>query len=155
MPRSSSSPARRRRRSIAAAISGLAIGVAGVGAAALPAVADPAGGGDIPPAALDRPGFFNASFPGAAPEEMLDFVERHVGAGEAVLLGLDFFMFNEREVPLRPEGLPDTTSLPALERRTVVATFVSIVLLGRGTARCPAPPATLPQGRAPPVIGGR
>ncbi len=51
MPRSSSSPARRHWRSIAAAISGLAIGVAGVGAAVLPAVADPAGGGDIPPAA--------------------------------------------------------------------------------------------------------
>ncbi len=50
MPKSTSS-ARRRRRSIAAAISGLAIGVAGVGMAALPAVADPAAGGGAPPAA--------------------------------------------------------------------------------------------------------
>ncbi|RZS64493.1 PA domain-containing protein [Agromyces ramosus] len=50
MPRSSRTPARRRRRSIAAAISGLAIGVAGVGIAALPAVADPTDGGGAPPA---------------------------------------------------------------------------------------------------------
>ena len=50
MPKSTSS-ARRRRRSIAAAISGLAIGVAGVGMAALPAVADPTAGGGAPPAA--------------------------------------------------------------------------------------------------------
>ena len=50
MPRSSRTPAR-HRRSIAAAISGLAIGVVGVSAAALPAVADPTGGGGAPPAA--------------------------------------------------------------------------------------------------------
>ncbi|GAA1759094.1 S8 family peptidase [Agromyces humatus] len=53
MPQSSTPSARRWRRSIAAAISGLAIGVAGVGAAALPAVADPAAGGGAPPAASD------------------------------------------------------------------------------------------------------
>ena len=41
MPRSNRTPASRRRRSIAAAISGIAIGVAGIGAAALPAAADP------------------------------------------------------------------------------------------------------------------
>ena len=51
MPRSSRTSARHRRRSIAAAISGLAIGVVGVSAAALPAVADPTGGGGAPPAA--------------------------------------------------------------------------------------------------------
>ena len=51
MPRSSRTSARHRRRSIAAAISGLAIGVIGVSAAALPAVADPTGGGGAPPAA--------------------------------------------------------------------------------------------------------
>ncbi|MET4158501.1 subtilisin family serine protease [Agromyces sp. PvR057] len=39
------------RRSFAAAISGLVIGVAGVGAAALPATADPTGGGAPPPSA--------------------------------------------------------------------------------------------------------
>ncbi|SIN89874.1 S8 family peptidase [Agromyces cerinus] len=50
MPRSIR-PSAHRRRSIAAAISGLAIGVAGVGAAALPATADPTGGGTPPPAA--------------------------------------------------------------------------------------------------------
>ncbi|RXZ47619.1 peptidase [Agromyces fucosus] len=50
MPRSIR-PSAHRRRSIAAAISGLAIGVAGVGAAALPATADPTGGGTAPPAA--------------------------------------------------------------------------------------------------------
>ncbi|MEF3405466.1 S8 family peptidase [Agromyces sp. CCNWLW203] len=50
MPRSIR-PSAHRRRSIAAAISGLAIGVAGVGAAVLPAAADPAGGGAPPPAA--------------------------------------------------------------------------------------------------------
>lgn len=51
MPRSTR-PFARRRRSIAAAISGLAIGVAGVGAAALPAAADPSGGaGALPPVA--------------------------------------------------------------------------------------------------------
>ena len=51
MPRSNRTPASRRRRSIAAAISGIAIGVAGIGAAALPATADPgdpAGGGGAP-----------------------------------------------------------------------------------------------------------
>ena len=48
MPRSRSS--KRRRRSIVAAISGLAIGVAGA-TAALPAAADPADGGGAPPAA--------------------------------------------------------------------------------------------------------
>ena len=51
MPRSSRTSARHRRRSIAAAISGLAIGVVGVSAAALPAVADPTGGGGAPPVA--------------------------------------------------------------------------------------------------------
>lgn len=50
MPRSRTSRGR-RTRSIAAAISGLAIGVAGVTTAALPAVADPADGGGAPPAA--------------------------------------------------------------------------------------------------------
>lgn len=59
MPRSSRTPARRHRRSIAAAISGLAIGVAGVSAVTLPAAADPAGGGGAPPAA-------SGSFPAAA-----------------------------------------------------------------------------------------
>ncbi|KQM81345.1 S8 family serine peptidase [Agromyces sp. Leaf222] len=49
MPRSTRPFA--HRRSFAAAISGLVIGVAGVGAAALPATADPAGGGTPPPAA--------------------------------------------------------------------------------------------------------
>ncbi|GAA1759107.1 S8 family peptidase [Agromyces humatus] len=51
MPRSNRSPASRRRRSIAAAISGIAIGVAGIGAAAFPAAADPGdpgGGGGVP-----------------------------------------------------------------------------------------------------------
>lgn len=51
MPRSTNTSASRRRRSIAAAISGIAIGVAGIGAAALPAAADPAdpgGGGGTP-----------------------------------------------------------------------------------------------------------
>ena len=51
MPRSNRTPASRRRRSIAAAISGIAIGVAGIGAAALPATADPGdpgGGGGAP-----------------------------------------------------------------------------------------------------------
>ena len=43
MPRRSTTPAR-RRRSIAAAISGLAIGIAGVGAAAIPATAAPDAG---------------------------------------------------------------------------------------------------------------
>ena len=50
MPRSRTSRGR-RTRSIAAAISGLAIGVAGVSIAALPAAADPADGGGAPPAA--------------------------------------------------------------------------------------------------------
>lgn len=50
MPRRSTTPAARRRRSIAAAISGLAIGLAGVGAAALPAAAAP-DRGDAPPSA--------------------------------------------------------------------------------------------------------
>ena len=49
MPRSRTRLSRRRRRSIAAAISGLAIGVAGVGVAAMPAAADPAGGDGAPP----------------------------------------------------------------------------------------------------------
>lgn len=50
MPRSRT-PRGRRARSIAAAISGLAIGVAGVSIAALPAAADSADGGGAPPAA--------------------------------------------------------------------------------------------------------
>lgn len=100
----------------------------------------------IPPAALDRPGFFNASFPGAAPEEMLDFVERHVGAGEAVLLGLDFFMFNEREVPLRPEGLPDTTSLPALGRYLLSGRVLLDALRDYRSHLARAPPRLAPDG---------
>ncbi|MGI9822127.1 S8 family peptidase [Agromyces sp. Marseille-Q5079] len=51
MPRSSRTSAQRHRRSIAAAISGLAIGIAGVGAATLPAIAEPIDGGGAPPAA--------------------------------------------------------------------------------------------------------
>lgn len=50
MPRSRTSRGR-RARSIVAAISGLAIGVAGVSIAALPAAANPADGGGAPPAA--------------------------------------------------------------------------------------------------------
>ncbi|MFF2275719.1 S8 family serine peptidase [Agromyces sp. NPDC058126] len=58
MPRSNRTPASRRSRSIAAAISGIAIGVAGIGAAALPAVADPGdpgGGGGAPNAPAAAP----------------------------------------------------------------------------------------------------
>lgn len=52
MPRRSTTDARRRRRSVAAAISGLAIGLVGVGAAAIPASAVPeAGDGSSAPTA--------------------------------------------------------------------------------------------------------
>lgn len=54
MPRRSTTPAARRRRSVAAAISGLAIGIAGVGAAALPAAAVP-DPGDGPNSAASAP----------------------------------------------------------------------------------------------------
>ena len=56
MPRSRTTPSGRRRRSIAAAISGLAIGVAGVGISALPAAADPSGGDGVPPASTASAG---------------------------------------------------------------------------------------------------
>lgn len=46
---------------------------------------------------------FNASLPGSTPEEMLAILHHALAGKELVLIGLDFFMFNEREWPLRPD----------------------------------------------------
>jgi len=64
----------------------------------------------IDPLDLDRPGLFNASFPLAVPEEMLELVRGYVAPGQVVLIGLDLYMFNEREFPWQPSGLIDTRS---------------------------------------------
>jgi hypothetical protein len=64
----------------------------------------------IDPDRLCLPGVFNASFAAAVPEEMLEFLRLHLRPGQAALVGLDLFMFNEREAPLLPGeagGLPE------------------------------------------------
>lgn len=55
----------------------------------------------IDPTALDRGGFFNAAFALAMPEELLAFAQTFVEPGQAVLLGLDLYMFNENAFPLQ------------------------------------------------------
>lgn len=68
----------------------------------------------IDPEDLACPGVFNASFPGAVPEEMLEFARSHVGRPRFALIGLDFYMFNERAAPWQPEGLARDRSPAAL-----------------------------------------
>jgi len=68
----------------------------------------------IDPLALDRPGFFNAAFALAMPEELLAFAETFVQPGQAVVLGLDLYMFNENAFPLQEaafEAEPSTFEL--------------------------------------------
>ena len=65
----------------------------------------------IDPLRLDAPGMFNASFPLALPEELLAFVDQHVHDEDFVLIGLDLYMMNEREFPVRPVELSDGSGL--------------------------------------------
>ena len=44
--------------------------------------------------------FYNASFPSALPEEIYYYLERFTTHEKLVAIGLDFYMFNERSVPL-------------------------------------------------------
>lgn len=68
----------------------------------------------IDPHDLVCPRVFNASFPGAVPEEMLAFVEAYVHDQAFALIGLDFYMINESAAPWRPEGLETDPSLADL-----------------------------------------
>lgn len=45
---------------------------------------------------------FNAAFPSALPEEIRDFLKFHAATEPTVIIGLDFYMFNERAHPMRP-----------------------------------------------------
>ena len=45
--------------------------------------------------------FYNASFDAATPEEIFFYLEKYAVHEKFVLIGLDFFMFNEREFPLK------------------------------------------------------
>jgi hypothetical protein len=54
----------------------------------------------IDPADITRAHVFNAAFGAALPEEMAWFLQRYAKSGQTVLLGLDFYMFNERAFPL-------------------------------------------------------
>jgi hypothetical protein len=49
--------------------------------------------GHINPADIPNIRLFNASFSGARPEEILQFLERHLRTGEVVIIGLDFFSY--------------------------------------------------------------
>jgi len=56
----------------------------------------------VDPRELERFDFFNASMGGAMPEEMEEFLRLHVDGVRGVVVGFDFFMFNESCFPLRP-----------------------------------------------------
>ncbi|MFC1811222.1 hypothetical protein ACFL03_00860 [Thermodesulfobacteriota bacterium] len=45
--------------------------------------------------------FYNASFDAATPEEIYFYLEKYAVHEKFILVGLDFFMFNEREFPLK------------------------------------------------------
>jgi hypothetical protein len=44
--------------------------------------------------------FYNASFPAALPEEMYYYIDRYIKNEKLVVIGLDFYMFNESSNPL-------------------------------------------------------
>ncbi len=44
--------------------------------------------------------FYNASIRGAVPEEMFFYLKKYLRHEKLVLIGFDFYMFNERELPL-------------------------------------------------------
>ena len=54
---------------------------------------------NIQVAGLPAARFFNASLPSGMPEEFLFFIERYGGNARLVVIGLDFFMMNERGFP--------------------------------------------------------
>ena len=58
--------------------------------------------GRIDPAALSYYKFYNASFDAALPEEIYFYLEKYAKEEKVVLLGLDFYMFNENFFPLKP-----------------------------------------------------
>lgn len=68
----------------------------------------------IDPADLTGYTYFNASMVGVVPEEMLAFLHNNTNGVRRVLLGLDFYMFNERESPFveTPDQTPRGTSDP-------------------------------------------
>ncbi len=45
-------------------------------------------------------GFYNASMRGMVPEEMYFYLKKYLRNEKLVLIGFDFYMFNERELPL-------------------------------------------------------
>lgn len=56
----------------------------------------------VDPRTLEAFDFFNASMGGVQPEEMEEFIRLHVHDVEGVIIGFDFFMFNQTCFPLRP-----------------------------------------------------
>jgi len=56
--------------------------------------------GQIKADSLKCSGIYNASFNAALPEEMHFFLRRYALDEKIVLIGLDFYMFNERQLPL-------------------------------------------------------
>ncbi|MBY0430469.1 MAG: hypothetical protein K2Q10_04675 [Rhodospirillales bacterium] len=54
----------------------------------------------IDPASLSGHRFFNAAFSAALPEEMEEYLRLHGKKARFVMIGLDFFMMNERQFPL-------------------------------------------------------
>jgi hypothetical protein len=65
----------------------------------------------VDPGQLSGHAFFNAAFSAASPEEIYHFFKRYGHGIRRALIGLDFFMFNEREFPISrtdpfdPDGL--------------------------------------------------
>jgi len=103
----------------------------------------------VDPGTLQDFTWFNASMGGAQPEEMEEFIRLHVHEVEGVIIGFDFFMFNESCFPIRPSmeltasdylfGYP--FNLKSLE---YCWHTVRKGLLGR-------PPVTLPSGQMNPA----
>lgn len=56
----------------------------------------------VDPGTLEDFTWFNASMGGVQPEEIEEFIRLHVFDVEGVIIGFDFFMFNESCFPIRP-----------------------------------------------------
>jgi hypothetical protein len=56
--------------------------------------------GYVNPDGLSCYRFYNASIRGAVPEEMFFYLKKYLRNEKLVLIGFDFYMFNEREFPL-------------------------------------------------------
>jgi alginate O-acetyltransferase complex protein AlgI len=65
----------------------------------------------VDPTMIGAHRFFNAAFSAATPEEILDFLRLFAVDQKLVVVGLDFMMFNESYLPLKPDTFKAVRSL--------------------------------------------